>query len=101
MEGFRGDSPDQDVPDAFADGGPRWLTPLALELVAVGEVGEGQVDGQVDGTHQPEAHQLAQYRRAELNQARRVVVCDLGPEPREVSASHVVVVARGVVYVCS
>lgn len=55
------------MPDALLDGRPRRLAPLALEFVAVGELGEGQVDGQVNRADQPEAHQLAQYRRPELD----------------------------------
>ena len=84
MDGLGRDCPDQDAPDAFADGGPRGLAPLALKFVAVGEFWECQVDSQVDGADQPKAHELAENRRVELDDPWRVVVGDLGPEVCEV-----------------
>ena len=88
VDGFRGDGPDEDVPDAFLDGGPGRLAPLALELVPVGESREGQIDGEIDGADQPESHQLAQDRGAELDQSWGVIVGDLGPEPSQVDIFH-------------
>lgn len=89
VDGLRGDGPDQDVPDAFSDGCPRGLASLALELVAVGEGGEGEVDGEIDGADQPEADQLAEYGYPELDQTWRIVVDDLGPLPFEVEIKHI------------